>query len=367
MSYDYTLYAAELSYFSGKARCYMRYKDLNWEEQLPTREIQKTVILPNIGAPIIPVLATADGQYIQDTSDIIDFLEARHPGHPIYPDTPKQKLVALLLELFGDEWLVIPAMHYRWSYLDQQYDFIMGQFGSTSSPNSSHEEQVAIGEKVSQQFRGIVPVLGVNEQTIPGIELAHMKLLAQLDTHFSKYDYLLGSRPSIGDFGLIGPLYAHLGRDPYPKALMQEHAPAVYRWVERMNHPQPLSGEFLPNDEVPETLIPILQTLSAEQLPDVLDVIKHNAAWLDENPGGNIPRFLGMHEFTMGGITGERWISSFSQWMFQRPLYHYQSLAPDERQAVDELLHIIGGYEPMQVKLSHPVKRKKGQLELVAE
>ena len=37
------------------------------------------------------------------------------------------------------------------------------------------------------------------------------------------------------DFGLIAPMYAHLGRDPYPLALMQSRAIHVFRWVERMN------------------------------------------------------------------------------------------------------------------------------------
>ena len=49
----------------------------------------------------------------------------------------------------------------------------------------------------------------------------------------------------------MAPLYAHLGRDPVPKALMQSLAPNVYRWVERMNQPQPLAGEFLAGDEIP--------------------------------------------------------------------------------------------------------------------
>lgn len=367
MTADYILYGGELSLYTGKVRAYLRYKGLDWEERVASREVYRDIILPNVGAPIIPVLETADGQYIQDTTEIIDFLEARHPGTPVYPETPLQRLVALLLECYGDEWLVIPAMHYRWSVLDQQYEFIMSEFGKLSAPGATLEEQVALGERISAPFRGSITALGITPETIPGIERAYRELLGQLDAHFSRHDFLLGSRPSIGDYGFMGPLYAHLGRDPVPKALMQETAPNVYAWVQRMNHPRPLSGEFLANDEIPETLLPVLAGLAREYLPDVVDVIGHNAAWLETHPGGSLPRALGMHTFCTGGASGQRYIHSYAQWMFQRPLDHYQALTDDARRRADTLLHEIGAFDALNTKLNHRVKRRPGQLELVEE
>ena len=217
MAVAYCLYGSEHSLFTGKARAYLRFKGLDWQEKAATREVYLNTILPRIGAPIIPVLETDAGEYIQDTTDIIDFLEARHPQVSVYPSTPVQRLVALLLELYGDEWLIIPAMHYRWSVLDQHYDFVMSEFGKLSDPTASLEQQIALGEKTSRPFRGMVPALGITEETIPGIEEAYLAFLEQLDRHFAQFDFLLGSRPSIGDYGLMGPLYAHLGRDPVPR------------------------------------------------------------------------------------------------------------------------------------------------------
>jgi hypothetical protein len=193
----------------------------------------------------------------------------------------------------------------------------------------------------------------------------YLEFLDQLDAHFSQYDFLLGSRPSIGDFGFMGPLYAHLGRDPVPKALMQERAPNVYAWVQRMNNPVPLAGEFLADDEIPVTLLPILQTMCRDQLPDVLDVIRRNAAWLEQNPGGNIPRYLGMHPFRTGAGRGERVVHSYAQWMFQRPWAHYHALSGGARAAADALLNTVGGYDALNTEIVHWVARKHGQLELV--
>ena len=47
-----------------------------------------------------------------------------------------QELVSRLLELYADEWLVIPAMHYRWSYND---DWIVEEFGRIAAPGATRD------------------------------------------------------------------------------------------------------------------------------------------------------------------------------------------------------------------------------------
>ncbi len=361
----YILYGGELSYYTGKARAYLRFKGQPFEERTATREVYKTIIIPAAGAPIIPVLAAPGGELVQDTTEIIDFVETRHPEPSVYPSGARQKLVALMLEHYGDEWLILPAMHYRWSYIDQQYDFIMGEFGALSAPEASREEQIAIGEKTSAPFRGSIPMLGVNEATIPAIESEWHRLMAQLDAHFAKHPFLLGTRPSIGDFGLMGPLYAHLGRDPVPRALMEANAPHLYDWVCRMNTPAEAPGEFLADDAIPDTLLPVLETLSRDFLPDVRGVIEKNASFMAAKPGENIPRYLGMQPFRTGSAESERIVHSYSQWLFQRAFDHYQGLEGEGRGAADSLLERIGALQTFQAPLPRRVQRKPGQLELV--
>jgi len=365
MGSAYKLYGGDHSLFTGKARAYMRYKGLDFEEVTASRQVYKEFILPRVGAPIIPVLQTAADEVVQDTTEIIDFLEARHPEASVYPEGPRQKLVALMLEHYGDEWLMIPAMHYRWSVLDQQYEFIMREFGRLSAPDAPAQEQIAIGEKTSAPFKGMIGMLGINEQTAPAIEAVYLEFLDQLNAHFSAHPFLFGTRPSIGDFGFMGPLYAHLGRDPVPLAIMQARAPAVYEWVQRMNAPRPLSGDFLPDDEIPATLLPILHTLCRDFLPDVLDVIEKNAGYMVAHPGEKIPRYLGMHAFRTGEGRGERVVGSYSQWMFQRAHDHYHGLHGPERAAADSLLDEIGGREALAAPIRRRVRRVPGQLELV--
>jgi glutathione S-transferase len=125
--------AHEVSLYSGKTRAYLRYKNIPFEEHLSLDVHDR--IKTEVGKKIVPVVVTPEGEYLQDTTVIIDRLEQRFPTPSVYPDTPRQKLVALLLELYGDEWLVMPAMHYRWQYKRYNLGFILEQFGDAMKPH----------------------------------------------------------------------------------------------------------------------------------------------------------------------------------------------------------------------------------------
>lgn len=342
----YRLYGGDISYYSGKVRAYLRHKRIPFEEYTATREIYKEIILPRVGWPVIPVVVTPDDQTLQDSSDIIDALEQRFPEPGIYPKGPCQKLAALLLEVYGDEWLKIPAMHYRWNH---NTDWIIREFGRLSRPDASPEEQDEIGERTCRPFRGSLPALGVSEATIPAIETSYQSLLRDLDAHLQEHEFLFGSRPSIGDFGLIGPLYAHQYRDPASGALMERIAPNVVAWVKRMMEPgtDNGSGEFLPDDHVPSTLLPVLERMAAEQGPVLSATRVAFEDWSRTHPDEAIPRSIGMHSFTLERgkpheAKGERAIFPFDLWMLQRPEEHYRGLGGMDRTAADALLASIG-------------------------
>lgn len=335
------LYGAPASLFSGKVRSYLDWKQIDYEERPPSPEVMQNIIIPAVGYPVVPVVQKNDGTVIQDTTSIIDHFEAEAENMSVYPDTPLQRLVALLFELYGDEWLVIPAMHYRWNYNEE---WIYGEFGKSGLPDGSETEQVEHGRKMGQRFKGFVPMLGVNDATIPAIEKSYEALLADLDTHFAAHDYLLGSRPSIGDYGLIGPLYAHLYRDPESGKLMKRLAPNVAAWVERMMAAAaPLSGEFLADDAIPETLLPVLRRMMDEQIPHLKAVASLYTAWAEANPGENIPRAIGRAPYRIDNTDGERFASPFSLWMLQRPLDFYRALDGASKAVADALLDKVGG------------------------
>ena len=340
---QYTMYGAEFSLYSGKARSYLRKKGIPFKEVESTISVYKKFIIPRTGVRYIPVVQTPDDQVFQDTTVIIDELEKRFPDHSVYPVGQKQKLVSLLLELYGDEWLLIPAMHYRWYYKEQNAHFIYGEFGRMLMPKAPKFIQRFMGKKVGNKFKSAVPRLGVSDENRTAIETSYETFLDDLNTHLTQHDYLLGSKPCIADFGFIAPLYAHLYRDPAPGKLMRERAPAVVAWVERMNSDEASlqSGAWLENDEIPSTLMPILKRMVGEQLPVLLDTDKQLSVWRENNPDAEeIERYIGTHKFSVEGVEGERVILPYSLWMYRRAVDYYQSI--EKTDDVIELLNNTG-------------------------
>jgi len=340
----FDFYAVEPSHFSGKVRTYFRYKRIPFSEKGADRKTYIRTLIPHIGYPIIPVVVTPEGEWLQDSTDIIDALEARFPDAPIYPATPRQKLVALLMEIYGDEWLLLPAMHYRWNY---NYDWIVGEFGRISMPQLPPPERHEAGLRIAKPYRNVLPTLGVTPATAAAIELSYEALLRELDLHFMSNEFLLGSKPSIGDFGLIGPLYAHLYRDPKSGEIMKKIAPEVARYVERMlRPPQPKGGEYLAGDTIPQSLMPVLMRMMREVLPVFVATAQFFTQWVAANAtqsGEEIPRHIGTHEFTLEGVTETRAVAPYCLWMVQRVLDHMASLDGAAKDDASALLVEAGG------------------------
>ncbi|MDX1489909.1 MAG: glutathione S-transferase family protein [Pseudohongiellaceae bacterium] len=337
----YQLYGAPISYYTGKVRSYFKWKQIPYEETLSTAQVYKNIIVPRVGFPVIPVVVSPEDETLQDSTHIMDTLEQRFPQRSIYPTSPVQHFVAILLEIYGDEWLVIPAMHYRWHH---NRDWAIEQFGATNAPNATKAEQKQIGEKRAQPFAKAALMLGAEPHMYEAIEKSYEDLLAELDAHFAEHQYLLGARASIADFGLFGPLYAHQFRDPKSGELMRRLAPNLLKWIERMCEPKEEEiGEFLADDAIAPTLLPILRRMMREQLPALRDLSTGFGAWLAENPNTDIPRVIGFHSFELEGKTGSRIMRVYSLWMMQRARDAYKSLNALDKGKVDSLLEAIDG------------------------
>ncbi len=360
MPSNHVLYAAPLSYFSGKARSYLHYKQVGFEERFADRNVYQDIILPRIGYPVMPVTILDNDQAIQDTSELIDYFENTSHSPSATPPTPKQAFVSALLELYGDEWLVIPAMHYRWVY---NKDFALSEFGKVTAPHAPKAEQLKAAEKSSAMFQAVVPMLGATPQMAPAIEKSYINFLHEFNTHLEHHDFLLGGKPCTGDFGLVGPLYAHLYRDPFSGDLMKKEAPLVAKWVERMIAiPFNVEGDYLANDEIPPTLYPLLKRQMSEQGPCLLDLVEKLADFKTTNKDQAIPRTIGMHDFTVEGETGKRIIIPYTQWMLQRALTPLSKLDDKDRTKIDNLLNDINGQTLKGLTIKAPVTRENHKL-----
>lgn len=355
------LIGAPVSLYTGKLRCYLNYKSIPYEEILASKQVYQDIIIPRTGVRYIPVLITDDDQALQDTTVIIDALEQRYPDHSVYPASPLQRLVSLLLETYADEWLVIPAMYYRWRVAENR-DFAIREFGRTSAPEASAEEQWQIGEENAKPFASALPRLGICADNSAAIEASYLALLADLNRHFSLYPFLLGDKPCIGDFGLIGPLYAHLYRDPWSGRLLTEKAPRVAAWVQRMIAPAvnryATQGDFLPDDQIPDTLLPVLARMFEEQGPVLRQTLRQVKDWAAHNAQPELPRAIGECTFAIGGVEATRLTFPYMQWMWQRSVDAYQQLSDRDRERADALLASAPGAMEL---LNTPIEQRVGR------
>jgi glutathione S-transferase len=345
----YRFYAAEISYFSAKVRPALRAKGVHFVELLPD---YRGVILPRTGLAFIPIVVTPEDETWQDTSVILEALEARVPTPALFPSTPVQRVAAYVFELYADEFMLLPAMHYRWSF-PESVAKARADFGAMSP-----EPEAAA--RFASRMQGTLPFLGVTPATTPAIEAHLAELLDALSAHFAVHPFLLGDRMSLADCALMGPLYAHLYLDAVPGRLLRERAPAVGRWIERMNHPDPdAPGAWLPDDALAPTLQPLLRLIGADAVPLILDGVHAFDAWADTQPAGTVepPRGVGGHDTTLRGITVSRFTSSYTSWMVQRPLDAYRRLDAGGRAAVDRAFAGSG----CEALFAHVPRRRVGK------
>ncbi|MGH1422546.1 MAG: glutathione S-transferase N-terminal domain-containing protein [Hyphomonas sp.] len=360
---DYTLYGSEVSLYTGKARAYLRWRGVAFDEVLATKEVYRDVIMPSVGWPVVPVVAMPDGAIVQDTADIISQIEAAEARVPAaLPDGAQLKLAARLIELFADEWMVIPAMHYRWNYNE---DWAYGEFGRMSAPDKSPAEQYAIGKANGERFRGATPMLGATVATIPGVEAAYEAFLRDFTAHLEQHDFALGARASQADFALNGPLYAHLLRDPESGRIMEKLAPKVADYVRRVQAGEGKAGDLVADDAVPETLAPIFRRQMEEQMPVLVRTAALYETWSAEEPSGaNVPRGFGMVDFQTGGFEGECMARSFPLWRLQAVTDVIDGMSAAEKSVAAQWLESVGGSPLMDFRLSRPIVRENCRLKL---
>ena len=215
MKDTYTLYGWHLSYFTGKALCYLRYKRVPFVLKAVDMFTLMRRIKRETGAVVMPVLVTPQGEWIQDSSRIIDHIEAQYPEPSIIPATPLLRFVAYLIEAWGDEWWIPIAMHTRWSY-PENYALFERDAGSSLLPWLPRFVQKLAVRKVANSLRAMLPKVGVRSEQFAVMDAWTRRTLDQLDMHFSRSPFLLGDAPTLADFGLVGTMYGHLGRDPWP-------------------------------------------------------------------------------------------------------------------------------------------------------
>jgi glutathione S-transferase len=345
--HPYRLLGQEVSYFTAKVRCALRYKALWFEEDHASFQevVQRT------GMAFIPVLVTPEDETWQDSSEILDRLEARHPDPALLPTTPRQRIACLLVELYIDEFGTLPAMTYRW--------------GTESRRNASVEHFAALfGDMARRSADAMIrrtASLGVDETTRPAIEAHTEDLLARLSTHFEAHPYLLGGRMSYADCALMALLYAHLFNDYESRGLLLRTALPVVSWIERCNAPSASrQSEWLADDGLASSFVDALRVMGRDGLPHVLAAAQVAEAWAGEQPpDAEFPRSVGRVTAPLRDTPIERAVVPYTLFMLQRVTDAIAALPDSERASVRAALDGTG-WEPIFDAAPRQRVRKQG-------
>lgn len=365
MPNPYTLYGSYASYYTAKSRSHLRKKGVPFVERLPSETHFREKVRPTSGSHRIPQLLTPDGEVVQDSIEMLDYVEARFPDYPAIPSTPVQRTFVHLMELLCSEGLVNLAWQHRWLF-EENLSFVIKDFGRSFRPHGSDEELEKYGNLIADRMMsyGLPPT---NEEIRAELDRQYLAILQRFEQHLQHHPYFLGGHPSAADYAIMGAMHAHLGRDPAGLQFMQQHAPRVFRWVEHMLTPEIQSPEFYDypiaypeNDAIPATALAVLSHLadaygepfirSSVGFQQAMDKLQPASGYA-LNPEQDQPTLV-IDDLLYNGESQTLRANLHDVWVAQRAQNHFHSLPMDVRSRIEESL----GSRPISALLNVPIQ-----------
>jgi glutathione S-transferase len=330
-------YVVDVSYFCGKLEAYLRYKEIPFDRvEVSFREVQGR-LLRETGIARVPIVQTPDGTWLRDTTPMIDWFEARYPKPPVVPEDPVQGVVCRILEDYADEWLWRPALHYRWSYPTDALH-LSRRIAEESLFDLPVPKGLLRWNLRRRQLRTYVTRDGVTGQTREHVEGTYRTALARLEALLAEGPYLMGSRPSLVDFGFFASMFRHFGLDPTPAKIMRQTAPAVYAWLGRLwaARASDAHGIWPEPGSVPDGFVDLLRDAGETYL----SYLHANAvAWRAGR------RRL---DYTVQGVTYRNCpVVRYRVWCRERLQDHVEAVPEEQRGGLRELLEGCGVWEPL--------------------
>lgn len=130
-------------------------------------------------------METPEGDILQDSSDIIEYVKLRYPRTNMIPETRLLRTVSVIIDAFGTQGLLPIAMHYCWSFRDQQENFLRNEFSRIQVNSPEREFRQNAGAQIMDYFNGFLPSLGLRPDNIDRLVPPYLNLLDALDIHLA--------------------------------------------------------------------------------------------------------------------------------------------------------------------------------------
>jgi len=261
----YTLIGSNGSPYSLKMRALMRYRRLPFDWVLRTTRNRSE--FETVKPALVPVLKLPeDGSLHIDSTPLIYRLEDRHPDtRSVIPDNKAHAFLSHLIEDMADEWCTKMMFHYRWTY-DADIKYASYWIADDSFPDEVREKRDEMAKSFAERQIGRMPLVGCTPENAPVIETGYQRILSLLETHVGQYDFLFGTRPSIGDFGLYGQLRV-LATDPTPLSIIRAVAQRTESWLRQMDDASGIEGDWAATDALPAATQGLLDFAGYVYLP----------------------------------------------------------------------------------------------------
>ncbi len=175
----------------------------------------------------LPVL-TYDGTPIGDSTDIIRFLEEHHPEPRLYPQDPRARANALLLEDWADESLYWHAVYENWMVDDQFAEF--AKYVAAPIPALARPIVKVV---VRRQLRNQVNAQGFGRMTVDEERRKLGEALDWLQT-LAGGEFLCGDALTVGDLAVAAQLSSLTSPFNKPTAAEVAKRRGLAAWFERV-------------------------------------------------------------------------------------------------------------------------------------
>ena len=108
---------------------------------------------------------------------------------------------------------------------------------------------------------------GVDANTWNHVESIYLDTLDRLEAIFKDRPYILGKRPTLGDFGFFASMFRHFSQDPTASNIMRLRAPGVFAWQARLWNARASTTQGAELSELPADMYSMLEDIGAAYLP----------------------------------------------------------------------------------------------------
>jgi glutathione S-transferase len=221
------LHQFELSPFCDKIRRVLHHKRRPYEtrEVPPTETLVRLRRLSSIGK--VPVLEH-DGYVVADSSEIVRYLDRAFPDPPIFPDDPRERALAHIIEDWADESLYFFELWLRFGVRENADEW---------SRRASHSEPPLIRRATEAALptvmRNVLRAQGLGRRPAEQVIAELERHLDAIETWLGEREWLVGGRLSVADVAAYSQL-ACAGETDEGASVLAKHTP-VLAWMERVN------------------------------------------------------------------------------------------------------------------------------------